>query len=102
MIPKDLGTAPSWVERQERERMEMSLPWRCDPEGTIWQRDPSPRWRIREEWARASSPERNNIMKYKLVMGPDSSLPGYDLHSSVGNHGDRDNYAPTTAMNIEP
>ena len=48
MIPKDHGVAPSWVETQERELLEQSLLWRCDPEGTIWQRDPSPRWRIRD------------------------------------------------------
>ena len=29
MIPKDHGVAPSWVERQEREKIERSLPWRC-------------------------------------------------------------------------
>ena len=33
MIPKDHGVGPAWVERQERELMEKSLPWRCDPEG---------------------------------------------------------------------
>ena len=51
MIPRDHGVAPTWVERQEQERIDRSLPWRSDPEGSIWQRDPSPRWRIREEWA---------------------------------------------------
>ena len=63
MIPKAYSMVPTWVEDQERELLETSLPWRCDPEET-WQCDPSPRWRIREEWARASWPERNNIMKY--------------------------------------
>ena len=33
MVPKDHGVAPSWVEAQEREQLEMNLPWRCDPEG---------------------------------------------------------------------
>ena len=80
MITWDHGVAPSWVERQEQERIDRSLPWRWDPEGSIWQRDPSPRWRIREEWANASVEDREGIMKYKLVMGPDSAFPGYDVH----------------------
>ena len=80
MIPRDHGVAPDWVELQEQARWERSLPWRCDPEGSIWQRDPSPRWRVREEWANASIEERDGIMKYKLVMGPDSAFPGYDVH----------------------
>ena len=101
MIPKDHGVAPSWVENLEHEQMEMNLPWRCNPEGTIWQRDPSPRWRIREEWARASLSDRDSIMKYKLVMGPDSSLPGQDVHPSFSHHGDGDGYAATTATDIE-
>ena len=42
-ITRDHGVAPSWVERQEQERIDRSLPWRCDPEGSMWQRDPSPR-----------------------------------------------------------
>ena len=80
MIPRDHGVAPDWVELQEQARWERSLPWRCDPEGSIWQRDPSPRWRVCEEWANASIEERDSIMKYKLVMGPDSAFPGYDVH----------------------
>ena len=91
------------VERQERQQMEMNLPWRCDPEGTIWQRDPSPRWRIREEWARASSTERDGILKYKLVMGPDSSLPGQDIHPcyNLNGNGDGDGYAATMVTDFE-
>ena len=68
MIPKDHGVAPSWVERKEQEKIKRSLPWRCDPEGTIWQRDPSPRWRVREEWINTSAAKRDTILKYKLVM----------------------------------
>ena len=45
MIFKDHGVQPAWVEKQERELLERSLPWRQDPKGT-WFRDPSPRWRI--------------------------------------------------------
>ena len=102
MIPKDHGVAPPWVERQEREKLEMDLPWRCNPEGTIWQRDPSPRWRIREEWARASSTERDGIMKYKLVMGPDSAFPGQAVHPPYDSNGNREvDYAATTATGSE-
>ena len=68
MIPRDHGVAPDWVELQEQAWWERSLPWRCDPEGSIWQRDPSPRWRVREEWANASIEERDSIMKYKLCL----------------------------------
>ena len=67
MIPKDHGEVPSWVERQEEARWERDLPWRCDPDGEIWMRDPSPRWRIREEWANADIDDRDGIMKYQLV-----------------------------------
>ena len=101
MIPKDHGVTPTWVEDQERELLERSLSWRCDPEGT-WQRDPSPRWRIREEWARASSPERNHIMKNKLVMGPDSALHGHDVPLRYGDHGDGNAAAPKMATDIKP
>ena len=80
MIPKDHGQAPDWVELQEQERWERSLPWRLDPEGYRWQRDPSPRWRVREEWANASIEDRENIIKYRLVMGPDSACPGCYVH----------------------
>ena len=80
MIPKDHGQAPDWVELQEQERWERSLPWRLDPEGYRWQRDPSPRWRVREEWANASIEDRENIIKYRLVMGPDSACPGCAIH----------------------
>ena len=81
----------------------MDPPWRCDPEGTIWQRDPSPRWRIREEWARASSTERDSIVKYKLVMGPDSAFPGRAVHPCYNSNGNRevDDYAATTATGSE-
>ena len=51
------------------------------------------------QWARASYGERDGIMKYKLVMGPDSSLPGHDVHPSFG---DGDGYAATTATDTEP
>ena len=103
MIPKDHSVAPSWVECQERQQMEMNLPWRCDPEGTtIWQRDPSPRWRIQEEWAKASSTERDGILKYKLVRGPGSSLPGQDVHPCFNNgNGEGDGCAATTVTDIE-
>ena len=40
----------------------------------------SPRWRVREEWANASIEDRDGIMKYKLVMGPDSAFPSFDVH----------------------
>ena len=80
MIPKDHGEAPSWVERQEEARWERDLPWRCDPDGEIWRRDPSPRWRIREEWANAEIEDRDGIVKYQLVMGPDSACPGCAIH----------------------
>ena len=40
----------------------------------------SPRWRVREEWANASAEDREGIMKYKLVMGPDSAFPGISIH----------------------
>ena len=83
MIPKDHGVQPAWMERQERELLERSLPWRQDPEGT-WFRDPSPRWRVREEWIRASSPDKARVMKYKLVTGPESALPGQDVHPGYG------------------
>ena len=42
MIPRDHGVAPSWAERQEQERIERSLPWRCDPEGTSGRETPAP------------------------------------------------------------
>ena len=80
MIPKDHGQAPDWVEQQEQARWERDLPWRCDPDGEVWQRDPSPRWRVREEWANASVEDREHIMKYRLVMGPDSACPGCAIH----------------------
>ena len=41
---------------------------------------PSPRWRIREEWVRTSSPDKSRINKYKLVTGPESAWPGQDVH----------------------
>ena len=95
--------APSWVEHQEWQKLEMDLPWRCDPEGTIWQRDPSSRWRIREEWARASSTERDSIMKYKLVMDPDSAFLGQDVHPRYNSNGNKevDDYASTTTTESE-
>ena len=80
MIPRDHGVAPARVERQEQEKVDRSLPLRCDPEGTMWQRDPSPRWRIREEWANATDAEKETTMKYKLVMGPGSASSGSDVH----------------------
>ena len=46
----------------------------------MWQRDPSPRWRVREEWINASAAKRDTILKYKLVMGPGSASPGLDVH----------------------
>ena len=71
--------------------------------GTIWQRDSSPRWRIREEWARASSTERESILKYKLVMGPDSAFPGQDVHLRYDCNGNKDvdDYAATTTTKSE-
>ena len=81
----------------------MDLLWRCNPEGTIWQRDPSLRWRIREEWARASSTERDSILKYKLVMGPDSAFPGQAVHPRYDSYGNRevDDYAATMTTKSE-
>ena len=101
MITKDHGVAPSWVECQEREQIELNLPWRCDPEGTFWQRDPSPRWRVREEWTRASSAERASIMKYKLVMGPDSAFPGWNVHPQPDINGNNEMDGYTTAPATE-
>ena len=103
MIPKDHGVAPSWVERQEWQKLEMNLPWRCDPEGTFWQRDPSPRWRVREEWTRASFTQRASIMKYKLVMGPDSVSPGRNVHPlhDINGNDEMDAYATATATESE-
>ena len=57
-IPKDHEVQPTWAIEQEHELMERSLPWRRDLEGT-WFQDPSPRWRIREEWVCASSWEKS-------------------------------------------
>ena len=96
MIPRDHGVAPAWVERQELERLDRSLPWRCDPEGSIWQRDPSPRWRVREEWANASLEERDGIMKYKLVMGLDSTYAGVNVHPQPSPRRDEDARSPST------
>ena len=41
-------------------------------------------------------------MNYKLVMGPDSALPGHDVHPRYGDHGDGDDAEPKTASDIEP
>ena len=41
---------------------------------------PQPRWRVREEWTNATAEEREGIMKYKLVMGPDRAFPGVNVH----------------------
>ena len=103
MITKDNGVAPSWVERQKREQIELNVPWRCNPEGTFWQRDPSPRWRVREEWTKASPAERATIMKYKLVMGPDSASPGRNVHLQPDYNGNEetDGYATAAATESE-
>ena len=91
------------MERQEREQVKLNLPWRCDPEGTFWQRDPSPRWRVREEWTKASPAERATIMKYKLVMGPDSASPGRNVHPQPDHNGNEetDGYATAAATESE-
>ena len=41
-------------------------------------------------------------MNYKLVMGPDSALPGHDVHPRYGDHEDGDDAEPKTASDIEP
>ena len=52
---------------------EASLPTRETDEG-IWFRSPSPFWRVREEWKRASYAQRADMDKYYLVDGPDLDL----------------------------
>ena len=99
MIPKDHGLVPFWVERQEQEKIERSLPWRCDPGGTMWQRDPSPRWRVREEWTNATAAKRETVMKYKLVTGPGSASPGVNVHPQTStSHDDDDTLSYVTAV----
>ena len=89
MIPKDQDVQPVWVEEQERELMEWSLPWQQDPKGT-WFRDQSPRWRIWDECVWALSPNKNRINKYKLVMGPESAWPGQDVYQRYSELEERD------------
>ena len=59
----------------------------------MWLRDPRPRWRIREEWTNASTEEHEGIMKYKLVMGPDSAFPGINVHPQPSPHRDEEDDA---------
>ena len=81
----------------------MNLLWRCNPEETFWQRDPSRRWRVREEWIKASAAERATIMKNKLVMGPDSASPGRNVHPQPDYNGndETDGYATAAATESE-
>ena len=48
--------------------------------------------------------ERDGIMKYKLVMGPDSSLQGQEVHPRYDSNGNNigDDYAATTVTDFEP
>ena len=53
--------------------VEASLPTKETDEG-VWFRCPSPCWRVREEWKRASYAQRADMDKYYLVDGPDLDL----------------------------
>ena len=64
----------------------------------MWQRDPSPRWRIREEWTNATAAERETVMKYKLVMGPGSASPGVNVHPQTNGKDDDDTLSYVTAV----
>ena len=78
--PTDYSNVPSPEEEEEAlAATEASLPIKENDEG-IWFRTPSPYWRIREEWKRASYAQRVDMDKYYLVEGPDIDL-------STDNHG---------------
>ena len=72
--PTDYSNVPSPEEEQEAlAATEASLPLKENDDG-IWFRTPSPCWRIREEWKRASYAQRVDMDKYYLVEGPDIDL----------------------------
>ena len=77
--PPDYSNIPSPEEAEEElQATEASLPTKEDDEG-VWFRCPSPCWRVREEWKRASYSQRVDMDKYYLVHGPDIDL-------STGHH----------------
>ena len=72
--PTDYSNIPTPEEEEEAlANTEASLPTKEDDEG-VWFRCPSPCWRVREEWKRASYAQRLDMDKYYLVHGPDLDL----------------------------
>ena len=71
--PTDYSNVPSPEEEEALAAVEASLPTKETDDG-IWFRSPSPCWRIREEWKRASYAQRVDMDKYYLVDGPDIDL----------------------------
>ena len=72
--PTDYSDVPSPEEEEEGlSAAEASLPTKETDEG-VWFRCPSPCWRVREEWKRATYAQRVDMDKYYLVHGPDLDL----------------------------